>query len=355
MKAPKLVLSLMGSNPGGIELQIPTLVRHLQAYEPVVYLIHGQKSIEKCVLKDKGIKLFRGGTKLPGSALTLFRFARQHRDHIFHVFNVGPVFVLTLRLAGIKNLVYSIRGTVYGKTWWRKLWIRSLWRLALAFKPVLISNSDYSAAMFQKSLWRHAQAQTIYNPIDTDAFYSTRESYPSLPRKIAYVGRLAKGKNVETWIRIARELGKRFPQMEFHIHGDGPLLGDLMQLARELGMGDRILFHGYTQDVAQAYRQADLLVFLSQYESFGNVVVESILAGTPVLCSDIPSLREIFAGYPEFLLRLEKNVIAEAQERVQSYPKLVELTLAAQKEFKSKFSIQKHIEALETVYKGFTS
>lgn len=351
----RLILMLMGSNPGGIELQIPSLVANLQAHNPIVYLVHGQKTIDNCVLKNKGIKLYRGGTKLPGSAITLFRFARQHRDHVFHVFNIGPVFVLTLRLAGVKNLVFSIRGTVYGKTWWRKLWIRSLWKLALTSKPLLISNSDYSAAMFQKRLWRRAQTQTIYNPIDTDAFYFTRESYPSLPRKIAYVGRLAKGKNVELWIRLAQELGKRFPQMEFHIHGDGPLLGDLKQLARGLGMGERILFHGHTRDVAAAYRQADLMVFLSQYESFGNVVVESVLAGTPVLCSDIPSLQEVFADYPEFLLRLGEDVIAQAQKRIQEYPKLVELTLAAQKEFKQKFSIQRHIEALETVYQGLRS
>lgn len=346
---------LMGSNPGGIELQIPSLVANLHDYHPIVYLIHGQKTIKNCVLKNKDITLYRGENKLPGSALTLFRFARRHHHHIFHVFNIGPVFLLTLRLAGVKNIVYSIRGTVYGKTWWRKLWIRSLWKLALTSRPFLISNSDYSAAMFQKRLWRRAQPQTIYNPIDTDVFYSTRESYPSSPRKIAYVGRLAKGKNVELWIELAKNLGKEFAQMEFHIHGDGPLMEDLKQLARDLGMEKRIIFHGFTQDVAKAYRQADLTIFLSQYESFGNVVVESILAGTPVLCSDIPSLREIFAGYPEFLLPLDANAVAEAQKRVQLYPKLVELTLAAQKQFKQNYSIQRHTEALEAVYRDLIS
>lgn len=343
---------LMGSNPGGIELQIPSLLDNLQDYNPVVYLVHGQKTIKNCVLKNKDIRLHRGGKKLPHSAFALYRFARKHRSHIFHAFNIGPVFMLILRLAGVKNIVFSIRGTIYGNTFFRKLWIRSLWKLVLLSKPFLISNSDYSAYMLQKRLQKKAEPQTIYNPIDMDAFYFERDSYPMLPQKIAYVGRLAKGKNVELWIELAKNLGKEFPQMEFHIHGDGPLMEDLKQLARDLGMGKRIIFHGYTQDVAKAYRQADLMIFLSEYESFGNVVVESIVSGTPVLCSDIPSLREIFAAQQEFLLSLDGNIHVEALKKIQNYSKLVELSKAAQKEFKEKFSIEKHVEALKTVYRG---
>ena len=44
------------------------------------------------------------------------------------------------------------------------------------------------------------------------------------------------------------------------------------------------------------------MMFLSEYELFGNAVVESILCGTPVIASDIPSLREIFRNYPQFLV-----------------------------------------------------
>ena len=49
------------------------------------------------------------------------------------------------------------------------------------------------------------------------------------------------------------------------------------------------------------YQHADRLIFPSFYEGFGLPVVEAMKVGIPVLCSDIPPLREIAAGYADLV------------------------------------------------------
>lgn len=350
MTINNLVLTVMGSNPGGIELQMPALIRHLHKYQPLLYLVHGMRTRENCVLKNTGITPIRGARGLPRSTFDLFHFARKQRDRTFQVYNIGPLFLLVLRLAGVSRIIYCIRGTIYGKTLSRKLLIRSLWKLALSAKITIISNSDYSAAKFRELIWPGAKIKTVYNPIDIDRFLYLKPGYSSTPRKVVYVGRLAPGKNVQLWIEIANHLGKRYPEMEFHIYGGGSLQHELEQFAATLDIRDRITLHGHTPDIAEAYRTADLMIFLSQYESFGNVVVESILSGTPVICSAIPALREIFEHYPKFLIPLDEDITEAILAKVEDYVSLVQLAKRAQTDFSHRFSIEKHVGELETIY-----
>lgn len=353
MRPNKVVLILMGSNPGGIELQIPVLVSRLQKYKPLVYLIHGMRTRENCVFRGTNIIPYRGTTGLPSSAAALFRFAVKHRDLIFQVFNIGPLFLLILRLAGAKRIVYCVRGTIYGKSFLRKLFIRALWKLALSNNISIVCNSDYSAARFRRLICPKAKVKTIYNPLDMDRFYNLRTEYPCSPKRIIYAGRLAPGKNVRLWIKIANSMAKQHPEMEFHIYGGGPLLQDLELYAETLAIRERLTFHGHTPKIQEAYKAADLMVFLSEYESFGNVVVEGILSGVPVLCSDIPSLREIFSDYPHVLIPLDGNEDSNITGKVDKYPDLVKIAVKAQQDFIRLFSAEAHVRQLEAVYRGF--
>jgi len=340
----------MGSHPGGIELQIPLLVGRLQDLEPVVYLVHGQRTKQNCIFRNSGITPIRGAGKLPISAIRLFNFARHNRTAIFHAFNIGPLFLLMLRLAGVTKIIYSIRGTIYWKKKWQKHINKLLWKLALGDKVRIISNSDHSGAIFRQQICPQANIIRIYNPIDTDRFYLKREEYPELPRRIIYAGRLTPGKNLHLWIDAAQLIAEEYSQTEFHIYGDGALRRELEKYAEAKGLSGRIIFHGYIKEIEQAYREADLMLFLSDHESFGNVVVEAILAGVPVVCSDIPSLQEIFHDHPEFIVELSPDTPKAILHKISDYPTLTQATIKAQDEFKALYNVDNHINQLRKVY-----
>ncbi|MGK6315665.1 glycosyltransferase [Neorhizobium sp. DT-125] len=80
------------------------------------------------------------------------------------------------------------------------------------------------------------------------------------------------------------------------IFGDGPLKENLVAYAGELGISERVLFPGYVNDPAVCYAIADLFVLSSTSEGFGNVLIEAMAAGIPVVSTDAPhGPREILA------------------------------------------------------------
>ena len=79
------------------------------------------------------------------------------------------------------------------------------------------------------------------------------------------------------------------PDARLMLLGNGELEPDLRRLAAELGIADRVIFAGFHPDPTPFYRTADLFVLSSDYEGFGNVIVEALACGTPVVSTDCPS------------------------------------------------------------------
>jgi phosphatidyl-myo-inositol dimannoside synthase len=82
------------------------------------------------------------------------------------------------------------------------------------------------------------------------------------------------------------------------IIGKGDDRGRLEQLARKAGVADRVRFLGAVgdQQLAQAYRMADLFVMPSTGEGFGIVFLEAMASGTPALGLDAAGARDALAN-----------------------------------------------------------
>jgi hypothetical protein len=73
------------------------------------------------------------------------------------------------------------------------------------------------------------------------------------------------------------------------IFGEGPLDAELRAYAGEIGIAQDVLFAGYVDDPAACYAVADLFALSSTSEGFGNVLVEAMAAGVPVVSTDAPT------------------------------------------------------------------
>lgn len=112
---------------------------------------------------------------------------------------------------------------------------------------------------------------------------------------IATAGRLVGVKDHKTLLRAFAALLKTRPA-RLVLFGEGPLLGELEAESRVLGIASRVLFPGYVNDPAACYAAADLFVLSSTSEGFGNVLIEAMAAGVPVVSTDAPhGPREILA------------------------------------------------------------
>ncbi|MEM9533600.1 MAG: glycosyltransferase family 1 protein [Pseudomonadota bacterium] len=142
--------------------------------------------------------------------------------------------------------------------------------------------------------------------VDTDLFNPSRRS-EALRREwgldeddlaVLYVGRLAAEKNLDLAIRAFENIIARRPRARFVLVGDGPAREHLAQRY------PNFIFTGLKlgEDLAAHYASGDLFVFPSLTETFGNVVLESLASGVPVLAFRYAAAAEyIRNGYNGFV------------------------------------------------------
>jgi glycosyltransferase involved in cell wall biosynthesis len=131
------------------------------------------------------------------------------------------------------------------------------------------------------------------------------------------VGRLVPQKGHEVALRALAAVP---PPWTLRLVGGGPLERSLKELVEKLGIASRVEFLGERHDVPAIMRDADLLLFPSQWEGMGVALVEAVAAGVPVLASNLPALRELLpedrlvdhADVPSWTAAI-KGVIADSK------------------------------------------
>src|SRR3546814_11074829 len=106
--------------------------------------------------------------------------------------------------------------------------------------------------------------------------------------------------------------------------GEGPRRRALMQQAARLGLGDRVRFLGWRDDVAALLRAADVFLCPSRHEPPGNVVIEAWAHGTPVVAAASQGPRPLIEdGTTGLLVALDDADAqigsASCRERVYQY------------------------------------
>lgn len=105
--------------------------------------------------------------------------------------------------------------------------------------------------------------------------------------RIVTVGSMKAQKNHSLLLRAFAQLKRTNSALMFVGTGAGE--ADLRALADELGLTSQVIFAGFHPDPTPFYQTADLFVLSSDYEGFGNVIVEALGCGTPVISTDCPS------------------------------------------------------------------
>lgn len=135
---------------------------------------------------------------------------------------------------------------------------------------------------------------TMYSGIERD--YDFRRNYASDNEKIIlYAGRLVYEKGVQHLIAAMPKILANYHDAKLVIAGKGGMIDDLKAQVDYLGLGNKVYFTGYMdhKSLCKLYKCADISVFPSTYEPFGIVALEGMLAGNPVVVSDVGGLNEI--------------------------------------------------------------
>ena len=105
--------------------------------------------------------------------------------------------------------------------------------------------------------------------------------------RIVTIGSMKAQKNHPLLLRAFARLNQ--PNARLMFVGDGKGRDALLSLAHVLGIADRVILAGFHTDPTPFYLTADVFALSSDYEGFGNVIVEAMACGTPVVSTDCPS------------------------------------------------------------------
>jgi 1,2-diacylglycerol 3-alpha-glucosyltransferase len=139
---------------------------------------------------------------------------------------------------------------------------------------------------------------------------------PAARPLLLYVGRVAYEKNIDFLLRMFVRVRARRPDALFVIAGEGPALGHLGKLARDLGIAEHVKFIGYldrASELPNCYAAGDAFVFASRTETQGLVLLEAMAQGTPVVSTAELGTRSILTdGSGAFVVTEEEDAFAAA-------------------------------------------
>lgn len=137
------------------------------------------------------------------------------------------------------------------------------------------------------------------------------------------MGRLSGEKGFDLLIEAFSRVAARHPGWRLKILGDGPGRNDLAAQIRKLNLGSRVELAGAVADPFPVLGGADLFVFSSRYEGFGNALCEAMACGLPVISFDCPTgPRAIIRHNVDGLLVPAEDIseLAAAMDRLMENP-----------------------------------
>ncbi len=252
--------------------------------------------LRKAALRPAGVLRLLADTVLGlPSALALLRRASA----VYVNTTVLPGWLLLARLTGRRVVCHVHEAEWPGPAVLQRLLLRTL----LAAHTV-VANSRFTARAVTGLVPALAGRTTVVpNPVPGPPDVVPARLRPTGPARLLFVGRLSPRKGPDVAVRALRALLDRGVDARLTVAGS--VFEGYEWFAEELragiaasGLTGRVDLTGFRDDVWPLLQEADVVLVPSTLdESFGNAAVEAVLAGRPVVVSDLGGLREAVDGY----------------------------------------------------------
>lgn len=298
----------------GVSLTVARMVEGLQQRNHDVQLLRPRQNREQLAGQgDRFHEVLLRGMPIPRypslrmgvpSKRTLVRLWTLQRPDVVHIATEGPLGWSALQAAlHLKLPVCSDFRTNfhtytqhYGVGWLRKpimAYLRKFHNRTLCtMVPTEALRRELASEGFQR-------LEVVTRGVDTRQFAPSRRSAELRASwgadddtlVVCCVGRLAREKNLEVLLEAFRAIEQRVPQARLVLVGSGPLQDEL----RAACPGAIFTGQRRGEDLAAHYASADLFLFPSTTETFGNVTTEAMASGLPVVAFDYAAAAQVIA------------------------------------------------------------
>lgn len=349
---------------GGAERMLLTLIKNSQDknIEHVICTIYNKGALVE-EAKNAGIKIV--SLNLPCKYLYPIAYVR----FAFLVNKIKPDVInsfllqenLIARIVGKlllrKKVICGKRDTDTGKSEIKVF----LDRLTLGFADLHISNSK--AGMKELISYGLPKEKVLHIPNGKD--WSELESKLNKEQAkeriglssndfvIGCVARLYKFKGQEYAISAMPYILKENKNAKLVLVGNGDMLNELQQLAKELDVENAVVFLGERKDVPDILKGFDLFVFPSLREGLPGALMEAMAAGLPVIATDIDGNKELVENQKNGILIKPKDrkEISEKVNMLINNPDLAQkLGIAAKEKMLKEYSVENMVVGFENIF-----
>ncbi len=200
-----------------------------------------------------------------------------------------------------------------------------------------------------------SQFDVIPNPVylpDVESVFTPQEVLEAwngwTGKRIIAVGSLKEQKNYPLMLEAFAKL-RVHEEARLLILGTGVMEPKIRELVAALGLGEQVILAGHVQDVRAFYQSADLLAVTSDYEGFGNVIVEAMSCGLPVVSTDCPTGPSEILGkgkWGELVPVGDSEAFAAAMVRTLNRKREPQVLMARASEFKSRAIAERYLNLL---------
>jgi glycosyltransferase involved in cell wall biosynthesis len=243
-----------------------------------------------------------------GKALwKLYWLMRKERPHIVHTHTAKAGFLgrLAAALSGVPIIVHTFHGHVlhsyYGPVK-NQVLRRVEQSLAWATDRLVTVSEQVKADLAGYGIAKADRISVIPLGFDLDPFLNSQVQQGEFRREmglsyehnlVGIVGRIFPIKNHALFLDAAARIAARDSAARFVIVGDGVLRQRLEKQARELGIGDRVLFTGWRSDLPRICADLNVLVVSSDNEGTPVSAIEAMAAGCPVVATRVGGLPDL--------------------------------------------------------------
>jgi glycosyltransferase involved in cell wall biosynthesis len=141
------------------------------------------------------------------------------------------------------------------------------------------------------------------------------------------------------------------PQACLAFAGDGPLLNQMQQLAKQLGIQNQVRFLGMRQDIPVLIRAATATILASDREGLPRCVMESMCMETPVIGTDIRGTRDLLAAGSGLLVPVgDIAALAQAMAWILDHPQKAQMIAKQARERIAKYDLSYILQQYESLY-----
>ncbi len=248
------------------------------------------------------------GNKFVWNFWTLPNYLRKNPVDVYHTQYITPFFVS--RKIKVVTTIHDISFNFYPRfiKFTDLFFLKILIPLSLQRADKIIGVSKFTRDEIVKYYKIDpGKVDFIYNAVGSEFLNEdfSRERLESVKRKydlpgkfIFYIGTLQPRKNIPALIKSYSKIKDRLGDIKLVLAGNKKARNadkKINKVIEKLGIKGDVVFTGYInqKDSAAVYKLASVFCLPSLYEGFGIPVLEAMSQGTPVVVSDIPSLREI--------------------------------------------------------------